>query len=97
MHRQKNKNEMVYDGSGTGGVLMGGSGDNLVEHSAVKYIKFKKLSYDEKKKIITKYLKNTAKISGRNGNSSVTRKVNMYAEMELYQIKMGLMRMMAWI
>lgn len=70
----KNKNEMVYDGSGTGGVLMGGSGDNLVEHSAVKYIKFKKLSYDEKKKIITKYLKNTAKISGRNGNSSGDKK-----------------------
>lgn len=70
----KNKNEMVYDGSGTGGVLMGGSGDNVVDHSAVKYIKFKKLSYDEKKKIITKYLKNTAKISGRNGNSSGDKK-----------------------
>ena len=70
----KNKNEMVYDSSGTGGVLMGGSGDNVVDHSAVKYIKFKKLSYDEKEKIITKYLKNTAKISGRNGNSSGDKK-----------------------
>lgn len=63
----KNKNEMVYDGSDTGGVLMNGS-ENV--DTVVDYSKFKKLSYDEKDKIIMKYLRRTVKISGKNWNKS---------------------------
>ncbi|MBU5478620.1 hypothetical protein KQI69_05320 [Eubacterium sp. MSJ-13] len=58
------KNEMVYDGSNAGGEEMMDGSENYIEFN---YSKFKQISYDEKKKVIIKYLKKTAETSGENG------------------------------